>query len=213
MYWQIAYMSTVVVSWLISISQLTRLPLAVRPLSILLALILLTELLSNYLVVQHQNNQWVYHVYNPIEYAFLAYLYSNSTDNDLIRKAIVGSAVGFALFCLLNILLWQPIDNPPTHAYRIEWLLVLLLVMNYLYELYRSNKLVIITKEPLLWISVGNFFFYAGTFFLMSLIDEVQKQDKPLARQLHHINTVLNVLMYGFWAVGFLCNRLFKTSH
>lgn len=212
MYWQLAYIGTVVVVWLISLSQITNVAIPLRWLSVLLFVIIITESLSNYLHSQHWNNQWLYHLYNPVEYLFLAYLYRQSAHAQVTKQWIGLSAIAYVGFCLVNLLVWQSVTVSPSNAYRVEWLFVIILILNYFYELYRNNSLIVIRKEYLFWISVGNFFFYAGTFFLMSLIDEVQKRDLSLARQLYHINTILNIVMYTFWGIAFLCNRMFKTS-
>lgn len=207
------YIGIVAMTFVISLVESHRHVRPVRTLSLLLGLVIMVELTGLYANETHQNMQWLYRAYAAIEYGFLGYVYSAHFSQPSLRRAVFLSVGLFAVFSIISAV-WSPdLSKAPTAVYSVEWTLILLLVMLYFVELYRSDQLVSLTAQPLFWISIGNFIFYAGTFFLMGLIHQIKQNDMELAKRIFVINPILNIIMYALWSVGFLCKRIFRMSY
>lgn len=203
------YLLSIAVAFVISLLEGHRHRPSVRRLSILLGYMLVSET-TGYLLKGRANNQFLFYLYTPVEFLFLSYLYA---DHYTIPFACrVARVLGwcFAGFCV-PYGGWSWFDSrltqAPTLLYVIEWTLMLGLVLYYFYDLYRNDYFIILTRQPVFWMSIGNFFFYSGTFFLMGLVAELKRLDYDRAEQLFILNTLLNILLYLFWSIGFLCLR------
>lgn len=203
------YLNVVAITFLISIIEGRRHDFSIRILSALLGIIMVVELSGIYTNKHNISNQWMFRIYSTVEYLFLGYLYISHLTNPTAKNVILASMLIFCGLSVMDALITGNINQSPTTIYTIEWTLILLLVLIYFFELYRSEQLISLTTQPLFWISVGNFIFYAGTFFIMGLIHTIKQKDKALAQQIFLLNPILNIIMYSFWSIGFLCKRLF----
>lgn len=202
------YLGIVAVVFMISLIENHRHTPPFKWLSVLLVLILITEGVGYWLDKQKVNQQFLFYFYTPIEYLFLSNLYASQYTSTRVSRWIRISGLLFLGFCIAyaaNNNFNLRIAAIP--LFLIEWMAILILVLYYFYDLYKNDYLSSIKQTPLFWISVGNFFFYSGTFFVMGLIEEIKKYNLELAKEVFVINTILNILMYSFWAIGFLCLR------
>ena len=155
------------------------------------------------------DHYFMFHIYNLVEYIILAYAYSLIYSNAKARKIATNSIIFYTFFVFINSIFIQSIleNKPDSYSFALGCLLKIGLVLYYFYELYNDTTIFEVHKEPIFWISIGNFAFFAGVFFMMGLNEEIKKIDADLADKLHIINTVLNCVMYVTYSIGFLCKR------
>lgn len=208
--WIAVYLGTIAATFVISLLEGHRHNNPVSRLSILLGYMLVSETVGYYFRIHGLNHNFLFYIYQPIEYIFLSYLYAAHCTNQITGLWIRRIGWAFVVFSVVYII-WSWMDSrlqkDTFELSIIEWMLILGLVLHYFYDLYQNDSLINITVQPLFWISVGNFLFYSGTFFVMGLLEEVKKTDPALADRLFLINTFLNILLYTFWSIGFLCLR------
>jgi hypothetical protein len=210
MNWKVAYLLTLAVVFAISLVENHRHVPAVRQLSILLGVALLADGAGYLLRLRGINNQFIFYLYLPIEFAFLSRLYlANYTRPFLITltRIVAGAFVLFSLFYLVWSWRAHALSVDPTLLYILQAFLLLLMVLGYFYDLYQQDALIVLTQQPVFWISLGNFLYYSGTFFVMGLVEELKRLNYAQAEQVFVINSVLNIVLYLLWAVGFLCLR------
>jgi hypothetical protein len=205
------YLFSIAVALVFSITEGHRHRTSVRRLTFLLGYMLTSEITGFVLEYRGLDKHFLHYVYTPIEVLFLCYLYAAHYASALLGKAVRIAAWSFLGFSVVyGVRLW--IDTgwlvSPTTLIVGEWVLIIFLVLYYFYDLYRNDYLLSLNRQPLFWISVGNFFFYSGTFFLMALFPHLEQQNSAQADRLFALNTILNIFMYIFWAIGFLCLRL-----
>ncbi len=201
------YIFTVFICFVVSLQYRKYHSFSVRILSILLFIILFVET-SGYTLrtILKLNNQFLFHFYGPVEYSFMAFLYASHYKNQAAKKSTLISIPVFIVFCIVNSTYLQKLTETP-YNFIVRCCLILLLVLYYFYELIKSNEVLIFSKIPLFWINIGNFFFYAGNFFVMGLMEQLLKKDSSSVSSLFVINTVLNIFLYLMFMISFLCKR------
>lgn len=207
---QIWYITTLVMTLVISIRESRHHKPWIKWFIILLILILITEITGfrcKMLELESQRYQFIYHLFTPIEYILLVNIYMNIFYNNTAKKLAKCSALIYVTYSIWNAFYGETYRQFPTVGCMIEWTLMLLLVLYYFYELYQSDLLMSIFKLPSFWMSTGNFFYYAGTLFIMGLIHKVEHENKELATKIFQLVLILNIFMYSFWIIGLLCNR------
>jgi hypothetical protein len=183
-----------------------------RYLAWLIVVTWLVESIGLYLMNQDQNSNALFHVYQPVEYALLCGYY-RPLFPPAIRRLITGSAVGFGIFCVANVIWLQPLQTPNSNAFMLEAVLLVGWSVYYLYLLLQQDELPSLWVIPEFWISTGLLFFYGGAFFLMGLLNYLMTTNVALASRLYIINHLLNIILYGLYSVGILlCRTTRQTS-
>lgn len=172
---------------------------------VLLGISIFIEIPGYWLRKNGLNNLFLFHIYDILEYIILGSIYIKTFESQSAKKIVLFSIVAYTLLCLINSLFFQKIfQSADTYNFLIGCLLKTFLVLYYFYELYQSNSDNHVGNLSIFWISIGNFFFFTGTFFVMGLIEEIKIANPKLADSLHSINTVLNYVMYIMYSIGFL---------
>lgn len=162
------------------------------------------ESLGLYLMLNLRNNHFVFHVLQPVEYTLLSLFFQQSFTKPSVKRLVSASIIGFVAFCLIDTLLLESLSAPNSYSFAVEAVLLIGLSAYYLYQLLQSESYVPLRSIPEFWVSAGVLFFYAGAFFLMGLLNYLTKTDYQLARRLFFINHLLNIILYGLYAVGFV---------
>ena len=162
------------------------------------------ESVGLFLMMNHTNNGFVFHILQPIEYALIALFYRDSFSEIRTQKIVVVSIVGFFIFCLVDTLTLEPLSTPNSNQFLIEAILLIGWSTYYLRQILHRENYLPLRSIPEFWISTGILFFYAGAFFLMGLLNYLTKADLPLAKRLFFINHLLNVILYGLYIIGFI---------
>ncbi|AWV97906.1 hypothetical protein DJ013_06885 [Arcticibacterium luteifluviistationis] len=201
------YLGVVLLAFLIGLLNFKSLVFSVRLLCVLLGIVFIVET-SGYTLreVIGINNQFLFHIYGPIEYMFLSYLYYSHLKSQSQKKFILLSIPLFLLLSISTSLFFQELTETP-YNFLLRCFLIILFCLLYFAQLYKSSEVFDIYRIPLFWISVGHFIFYGGSFFLMGLIDEIEKIDIGIAKSLFQINTYLNIFLYSMFIIAFTCNR------
>jgi hypothetical protein len=210
MIWLLVYLLFIGLTFIISLTTRRWHAPAVRRLSFLLGYMLVKESIAYALYLQGKPHGFLSYFYRPVEYAVISQLYASLFDNRRVVQLIETSNWFYVVLTLVHAgWAWQQgqIYEKPTLLVIVGWLFIIVILLYYFYDLYRSDAIINITRQPVFWISTGNFLFYCGTFFLMGLYAEIRQIDQSLADRLYLINTFLNLLLYTFWSIGFLCVR------
>lgn len=204
---KIVYIATVVICFFVSLLNQKHNESYFKVFTFLLFVIIVVET-SGYTMKKMLNieNQFLFHIYGPIEYTCIAYIYSSTFKNTIAKKLTLYSIILFIVFSSFSSLYLQSLTDTP-YNFLLRCLLIIGLSLFYFYELYQKEEVINLTKLPMFWISVGNFAFYAGNFFLMGLIDTLERMHSDLVKPLFNINTILNIFLYVMFIIGFLCKR------
>ncbi|GAB3908630.1 hypothetical protein GCM10028803_44620 [Larkinella knui] len=207
------YLTFLLISLIVAINQRRFLTENFRWLMWSLYVTCVVEGIGYYHLKMVKNSNFIYHFYQPIEYMLVALFFLNTINSVSVKKWIGRSIPGFLLVCVLNTLFFQKLNSPNSTSFMVESALLILWSGIYFFELFKGNTEEKIWAIPEFWISTGVLFFYAGTFFLMGLLNYLYKVDMGLAKKLYVINHILNILLYSLYTVGFICKaRQMKSS-
>ncbi len=198
------YYVTVLLAAIVGFSTRTIHSSSVQLQSILLVIILLVELPVKIFNLRGPYQDLIYMIYGPIEYGFMCYLYASHFKSAKVIKLVKWSALLYTLLSVVSGLYYFEYYHL-SYNFLVRSILIICLLINYVYELCLDDKIIIISKEPLFWISIGNFFFFAGTFFVMGLVAQLEDLDPKLSEQVFILNPILNIFLYLTFIIGFLC--------
>ena len=160
-------------------------------------------------------NVWVYDLYYIPEYLFFFWFYFRALEpNAKQQLAIKIMAVIFTVGALINLLFIQGISKLDTFTIVGGNLGILLCTLAYFRQELRRSQPMIASRDPLFWISVGAFIFNSATLPYFVFINYLSRTNIRLAIALFNIILLLNIAMYIFYLIAFLCSkpRLLKLS-
>lgn len=153
---------------------------------------------------------WIFNISVPIEYLFFSYIFYKAASIGWFRKIIRAVALVFTGYAA-----WYSVTHPITQ-FNARYLLIGSFMMiawsiGYFYDLYRKPDMQPVSREPMLWITLGVFLFNAGEFSY-DLVSGyiVQNNLDPGIQIFRSINRKLNILFYILISVGLLCPVILK---
>lgn len=178
-----------------------------------IALLLVETVGYYYLAVLKKVATWIFHIYQPIEYALMALYFLGIIENKKIKKLLLVS-IPLVLVCnIFNATMGQGWQKLSTYTFLLSAFLFCVWSILYLWQLLHSQFETVIWKNPNFWICTGVLFFYGGSFFQMGLANYISQTDHEMAELLYQlINHLLNVVMYGLFTYGFICQAKSQNS-
>lgn len=154
-----------------------------------------------------KSNGWIYNLYYIPQYLFYFYFYDKVLDEKGIKKLYRPISWIYFLGGLINLCFVQGIFQLDTYSIIGGNLGVLYFSLHYFkQELHRSEP-VNASKDPLFWISLGAFIFHTVSLPYFVFINYLSRTNLKLAIALFNILLILNIFMYSFYLIAFLCNK------
>ena len=209
---QIIYLFLLISSWFISIWCKKNDP-AIRIFPWLLSVSLLTELIVNILYhVYHTEYNFIYHIYLPIDYCFLAIYFIKTNNKKWIKHLILVSILLYAILSVFISYSVTPLNQHPGLSFNIEGALLITWSILTLFSV-DVNPAVSISKQPVFWICFGLLLFHAGIFFFNFVYAYIDTHKSDMANELHQLVIKnLNYCLYIFFSVAFLCSERMPKS-
>jgi len=172
----------------------------------LLALSLGVELARHFFARSHPSIVPPLSLFVAVEYTLLSLIIANFIESPT-KKMIVRISIFIIVPVILILKLstlrnlnLKYIDMVIASPFLCVWTIL------YLFETTQQDEEILITKNPMLWISLGNLLFFSGSFFSYgfgSYLEAAQKTEA--ADAIYNIARVLNILFYILYFTGFLC--------
>ena len=153
---------------------------------------------------------WIYRIYQPIEYVLLAGFFLSVIISSNKKKLIIVSIPIVVAINLMNLFVYQQYKSLTTYAFLLAAFLFTVWSIFYFFQLFKSNDGENPAHIPAFWICTGILFFYAGTFFQMGFTNMIYKHNPDLAKKLYVINHLLNCVLYGMITYGFICQSKYR---
>jgi hypothetical protein len=194
----IATISTYVIPIVCALQRLSRLTTGMAVFLGLLIFTVCTELYSLYALILKSNPFWIQHLYTPVEYAAVGFIFSRWFDNKYLSRAILISIPIFWIICVISVYTFE--DLTRTNGFT-AMLACSVFLVSAGYSMISLIKKDIgdIHKNNRFWI-IGGLFIYSSTSLLYFAFSDFITTYYPWL--IHNICNVTVNIMYG---VGFLC--------
>jgi len=176
------------------------------------------QLISEWLVQHGKYNTGLANVWGPIEFCFYFFVLHEMITHKKIRRIILYVAVFYALFSFINLFfIKHKVGFNPVN-FTVGCLITVLLCIYYFVELFQKTEAESLSRSPAFWIASAILFntvLTFPTFALESFLEESTKVDK--ASQIFYNNmttiaTIIIVLTFILYVIGFLCRIKIKKS-
>ncbi|MCY1719737.1 hypothetical protein OU798_05250 [Prolixibacteraceae bacterium Z1-6] len=146
------------------------------------------------------------HIYGPIEFLLLAFLYYFHFNKSKIAKWIIVSMVLFELYCIINLLFIQGFyEYSNTRA--ISSLILVLFSILYFNKVMIETNISKLSAEPMVWINTAVLLYFSANLFYNILFMMILDYSREFSKLVNIYFTVFNVGFYiliaiGFWKTG-----------
>jgi len=189
-------------------------PKPYRLLSLLVILSLLTEL-SAFLwrLTWHKtvywdyskNNFWIYNIFITVRFGILSAIFYQILDTPNTKKLIAVFSPVLIVLGLLNYALLQGPFQYNTYSVILAHIPIIILCLFYFRQLLQETRIIILHKEPWVWMSLGTFVYHTASLPFLIMLGFLNIQDSTLALVFLPINDTLNLLMCSCYLISFLC--------
>jgi hypothetical protein len=155
-----------------------------------------------------KSNHFIINIYSLVNFSFFFYIFYKAFEIKKIKSFIIFSFALFLLFSLINIIFIEGFYLFNVYTYSLGSIFIVWFCMLYFMYLFKSDKVINFFAIPMFWIATGLLFFYVGSLIQMTLINYIVKNHIDTDGLIFQfIMVTLNILLYGAFTVGFLCNR------
>ena len=172
-----------------------RLPLDMRYLTFFFITTLTLELASDYVMTLRQRNLYLYHIFIPIQYLYLAIFYKENIDSKFVKIGILASIFFIFITETVFILTIQTLNDSPSLISFITRIILLFWVLIYLLSLLKKEIPVLLVSLPAFWVSIG-FLFYFTSIFPTGLMDYLISINRKAAHRWYNLGLWFDVLFY-----------------
>jgi hypothetical protein len=170
--------------------------------------ILLVEMAGHALGKSGFKNHWLYNISYFVAYLFLPYFFSRFPLASFLRRIFPGYAIAFTLFFLVLVLYEKPFTELLTPVIVSGGLAVIFFAAYYLRQLYKSDEISPVQKDPHFWISIGFLFYYAGLTPFLGMLNYLWEHYPGFTKGYNLIiNYGFTILLNTFICIAYLCPK------
>jgi hypothetical protein len=153
---------------------------------------------------------WIYHVFNPIEYTLFCLYYIKACEQRKLKSIVKYSIPIFIIFSLCISFYQYGFKSLPGLNINIEGFVLFILYSHLLFCIDVREKMYIYT-HPDFWLSTGILIYFGGVFVLCGLYSKIAHLDIIETQNLFiKITLPLNLVLYSCFIIGFICSLRYK---
>jgi len=160
----------------------------------------------------HVENQLLFNIFMLVEKGFYFYVFYSVMKKQLFRRFIAAAVSGFLIIYIYDVMIINRLFNYGYYAANAGNLALVICGLLFFTELLISDEHVDIFSVPMFWIATGVIIFAVGVLsylcFFSYIINDVDKDGKIW----RILATVLSVIEYTFFTVGFTIKRQWAQS-
>lgn len=166
-----------------------------------------------YSYITKKSNHFIFNIYTLIEYGFYLFIFYNAIDAPAVKKLVGLAAVLFAGIYCYDVLAGGHFWRYSAFARNAGKLLTLCSCLLYLAQLLMADRLIFFFNISMFWIATGIMIAAVGDFLYLCFFDYIiQNNLDPKGRIYSLIATVLSIIEYGMFALGFLTHKIWKKA-
>lgn len=158
-----------------------------------------------------KSNHFIYNIYILYEYGFYILICYLAARKAIFKRII---AIIAALF-LLCYVIWIPRDffHYNSSIRNLSVLLSFICCILFLIEVLASDEVINFFSLPMFWIATGIMIANLGTFLYFSFFNYILRNNLDPDGTVYIIMTnSLAEIEFGFFAIGFLCKKIWKKT-
>lgn len=152
-----------------------------------------------------RSNHWIYGAFIMIRQLFFFAYFHSVISSPFVKKVIRLLVVPFVAFSIINYFVIQSPHTVNHYTIIIANTITVALVLLYFKQVMNEKKLIDLARSTEVWIAVGTFLYYSATLPLFILFEYFTREQPKLVSFYFYINDALNVLMYTFYLISYLC--------
>lgn len=191
------YMASVIVPTSIGAYGYRRLKFEMKLLLALMVITIAVEGFTFYLAIDGRNTNWVHHIYLPIEYSLIGFIFSRWQKMTFDKNVILFSIPLFVIACVMSVIVFDNLDQLNVFTTSLSCILYAAISSYTLYHLLKDDSGSLSTDYRF-WVSSALLLYSAGalSFFVFTKVFP----------NIWYGNIVVNIAVYLTFAVGFLCH-------
>ncbi len=166
----------------------------------LMGYVFINEVIGNILMEKGVNTAIINNLYAVITTLFFLVFYSFVFVKKSYKRASYIFIILYSIAILLNSFLFQNIfTSLQSYTFILGFFLVTITIILFFIEIMNSDKILVLRKIFLFWMSIGVLIFNLGLIPVL-IVGELIRWDGIF----HYIILFLNVIMYSCFIVGFI---------
>ncbi len=177
-----------------------------------LLLMLAVEVVAEYLAQHKSFNLWVYIISSNLEVLFFLYFFRIYLNSKSLKRMVLWASLAFeSLFALEYLLLSDNWGDWPSYSLTLGYTFVILLILYLYIEMFRSDRILVIHRYLIFWVSTGALIYVVATLPLNLSLKVFF--DRKVDVVVYLVQYIANYIMYICFLIGFIWNnKLYKLS-
>ena len=154
--------------------------------------------ISDYL----DNNLYLFHIYNPIEFALYSLFFSEIITSKSVKKLIL---IFIPFFLLISFLLGayvQKLDVNSSYVVAIESIILIIYSLIFLRQIFIYEIEEKVVNNSLFWFAIGILVYFVGTLFIDGFLDLLMKENLFKARKYYKYGFIFKYLQSIMFIIG-----------
>lgn len=171
-----------------------------------IGIVTIIELVSYLLRINGVNNIFLYNILGVFEFCLFTWIYYYLITSVRIKKLIIILIpISIIIYTINGIFFSNPIFlSYLNFALAFKSLVITLIIMLYLFEIVKTEKVLYLKEIFAFWMSIGLLFFQVG--YLPFKLLHPYLEDNSL-NLIYTIQTPCSLLMYGSFSIGYIISK------
>ncbi len=194
----------IVVALFFFVKKYFQMPGYIRYIGYVLLLNCIVEGIAAFLMIYDINNLFLFHILNPIQFAFYAWYTRAIMTSDRVKNILT-----FIIPVLVAISFIMSFSIQSFNEYNSYWLLIhnifiTLFILYYFYEQSLDNVVVSKYEKCILLINIGLFIYSIGNLFIGGFLNILIKDNLHVALLVYFGSVIISYIMYLFFIMAFI---------
>jgi hypothetical protein len=151
------------------------------------------------------NNVWIYNAFYILQYSALFLFYYRILYSTRAKKMIRFISPFLIFFGIVNYFFIQTPVSMNSYTVVLTNIFSVLLALYFFREVLNQPRLISLSKSPMVWISAGTLIYCSGSLPYFIFMNYLNDNYKSMSLTLFYIFTTLNIILYTFYSIAFLC--------
>jgi hypothetical protein len=160
----------------------------------------------------HVENQFLFNLFMLIENVFYIYVFHSVLKKPLFKKMVIGIGVGFLVCYSFNVVIVNKLFTYGSYAANAGNVALVCCGLLFFAELLMSEDYIDIFQLPMFWIATGIIISAVGVLFYLCFFNYITRDVDKDGRIWGILATILSVIEYSFFTVGFTLKQRWAAS-